>query len=83
MVIPKAVTAINDEPMALIIGKPVDATRGFFGLTLAQARTIIKEVVTVTSNWRDAAKAVGAPSAEINRMASAFGHDDLKRALAL
>jgi len=55
-----------------------------FGLTLAQARAIIKEVATVTAIWRDTAKAaVGARSAEINRMASAFEHDDLKRALAL
>jgi serine/threonine-protein kinase HipA len=44
---------------------------------------IIKEVATVTATWRDTAKAVGARAAEINRMASAFEHDDLKRALAL
>ncbi|MBB6414133.1 hypothetical protein HNQ71_006842 [Mesorhizobium sangaii] len=37
----------------------------------------------MTATWRDAAQAVGARSAEINRMASAFEHDDLKRALAL
>jgi serine/threonine-protein kinase HipA len=37
----------------------------------------------VTSTWRDIAKAAGARSAEINRMASAFEHGDLKRALAL
>jgi serine/threonine-protein kinase HipA len=55
----------------------------YFALTLPQARAIIKEVAAVTATWRDAAKAVGARSAEINRMASAFEHDDLKRALAL
>jgi len=55
----------------------------FFALTLAQARAIIKEVATVTSTWRNIARAVGARSAEIDRMASAFEHDDLKRALAL
>ena len=55
----------------------------YFALTLPQARAIIKEVAAVTATWRDAAKAVGARSAEITRMASAFEHDDLKRALAL
>jgi serine/threonine-protein kinase HipA len=55
----------------------------YFGLTLAQARSIIKEVATVTATWRDTAKAVGARPAEITRMASAFEHDDLSRALAL
>jgi serine/threonine-protein kinase HipA len=61
----------------------LEAASEFFALTLAQARTIMKEVATVTSTWRDVAKAVGARSAEINRMASAFEHDDLKRALML
>jgi len=61
----------------------LEAASGFFGLTLPQARAIIKEVATVTATWRDAAKAVGARSAEINRMASAFEHDDLRRALVL
>ena len=61
----------------------LEAASEFFALTLPQARTIVKEVATVTATWRDTAKAVGARSAEINRMASAFEHDDLKRALAL
>lgn len=56
---------------------------GYFALTLAQARTIIKEVATSTATWRETAKTVGARPAEINRMASAFEHDDLQRALAL
>lgn len=55
----------------------------YFALTLAHARTIIKDVASVTATWRDMAKVVGARSSEINRMASAFEHDDLKRALAL
>ncbi|TGQ50192.1 type II toxin-antitoxin system HipA family toxin [Mesorhizobium sp. M1C.F.Ca.ET.193.01.1.1] len=59
----------------------LEAASEFFALTLDQARTIIKEVATVTATWRDTAKAVGARPAEISRMASAFEHDDLKRAL--
>nr|WP_321981244.1 HipA domain-containing protein [uncultured Cohaesibacter sp.] len=55
----------------------------YFALTLAQARAIIKEVATVTVTWRETARAVGARPAEIKRMASAFEHEDLTRALAL
>jgi hypothetical protein len=61
----------------------VEAAADYFGLTLPQARIIIKEVATVTVSWRDVAKAVGARSSEINRMASAFEHEDLRRALLL
>ena len=61
----------------------LEAASAFFGLTLPQARVIIKEVATVTATWRDTAKAVGARSPEMTRMASAFEHDDLRRALAL
>ena len=61
----------------------LEAASEFFGLTLSQARVIIKEVAIVSANWRDIAKEVGARSAEIARMVSAFEHDDLRRALAL
>ena len=61
----------------------LEAASGFFALTLAQARAVIKEVATVTVTWRDTAKAVGARAAEIDRMASAFEHDDLKQGLGL
>ena len=55
----------------------------YFGLGLSPARTIIKEVATVTATWRAVAKEVGARASEITRMASAFEHEDLKRALTL
>jgi serine/threonine-protein kinase HipA len=55
----------------------------YFGLGLVPARAILKEVATATAAWSDVARQVGARAAEITRMASAFEHDDLKRALAL
>jgi serine/threonine-protein kinase HipA len=55
----------------------------YFGLADADAKAIIKDVATVTSTWREAAAAVGAPAVEVRRMASAFEHDDLEKALAL
>ncbi len=61
----------------------LEEASGYFALRLAEARAVIKDVATVTATWRETAKAVGARSAEINRMASAFEHDDLTRALAL
>jgi serine/threonine-protein kinase HipA len=61
----------------------LEAASEYFGLGLAAARGIIKEVAIVTATWREAAKKAGARPAEITRMASAFEHDDLKRALAL
>ena len=61
----------------------LEAASEFFALTLAQARSVIGEVATVTKTWRDTAREVGARAAEIDRMASAFEHDELKGALAL
>jgi serine/threonine-protein kinase HipA len=61
----------------------LESAAEFFGLSLHQARRIIKEVAAATATWRDTAKKIGARPAEINRMASAFEHDDLDRALAL
>lgn len=61
----------------------LESAAEYFSLSLAQARAIIKEVALVTSRWRNIAKEVGARSAEIQRMASAFEHDELKRAIVL
>jgi serine/threonine-protein kinase HipA len=61
----------------------LESAAEYFSLSLAQARLIIKEVALVTSRWRNIAKEVGARSAEIQRMASAFEHDELKRAIVL
>lgn len=61
----------------------LEAAAGFFALTLAQAREIIRQVADATSTWREVAKSVGARSIEINRMSSAFEHEDLQRALVL
>ena len=48
----------------------------------AGAKTIIKEVATVTATWREVA-AASMPAGEIRRMESAFEHDDLNKALLL
>jgi serine/threonine-protein kinase HipA len=55
----------------------------FFGLSPADAKEIISEVGRIVAGWRHAADARGARQAEIKRMASAFEHADLERALRL
>lgn len=56
---------------------------GYFGLGMATAKTIIKDVAASTATWREVASAAGARPAEIRRMESAFDHADLAKALAL
>jgi serine/threonine-protein kinase HipA len=56
---------------------------GYFGLAPIAAKTIIKNVATATATWRDVAAAADAAPGEIRRMASAFEHADLTKALAL
>lgn len=56
---------------------------GYFGLTAKEAKAIIAQVGVAVSTWRDVARRNGAKAAEIERMASAFEHDDLQRAQRL
>jgi serine/threonine-protein kinase HipA len=58
------------------------STAEFFGLGLQEAKSIAKEVATVTSTWRKAAAGAGASQSEIRRMSSAFEHNDVSRAIA-
>ena len=60
-----------------------ESAAGYFGLRKKQAREVIKQVAHATSQWRTVAGAAGAKVSEIDRMASAFEHDDLTRALAI
>ena len=61
----------------------LDALVGYFGLGLAPARAIMAEVTAATRTRHDLAGKAGARAVEIDRMASAFGHDDLESALRL
>jgi serine/threonine-protein kinase HipA len=49
-----------------------------FGLAASRARTIAAEVAAALAEWRAAAKARGITSAQVERMASAFEHDDAR-----
>ena len=52
----------------------------YFGIDLTQARGIAAEVGKVVSGWRVEAGRFGLSRSEIDRMATAFEHDDLKTA---
>ena len=61
----------------------VESAAGYFGLSRVVAKEVIRSIAAATSTWRKIAAEVGARPADINRMSSAFEHNDLKRALAL
>ena len=53
----------------------------YFGLGYLQAKNIFKEVGSATVLWREEASKLKVKKAEIDRMASAFEHEDLQKAL--
>jgi serine/threonine-protein kinase HipA len=52
-----------------------------FGVKPATARSIVSDVAQVVASWRSEAARHGLSAHEIDRMASAFDHDDLRAAL--
>jgi serine/threonine-protein kinase HipA len=73
-------TAINegDGTASLELAMEVAA---YFELEPPEARAVAAEVGKAVSHWRARAERHGVRNAEIERMASAFEHDDLKQAL--
>ncbi len=55
---------------------------GYFELSEDQTHKITGQVGRAVASWRQEAKKLGLSAAEIDRMASAFEHEDLKAALA-
>jgi serine/threonine-protein kinase HipA len=60
-----------------------EAASEFFGLQLTRADEIIGEVAAAISTWREVAARKGVKRSEIDRMASAFEHEELETALRL
>lgn len=52
----------------------------YFGLQQGEARTIAREAGEAVAGWRKEAAGRGLGQSEIDRMASAFEHEDLKLA---
>lgn len=55
----------------------------YFELTGAEARKIVREVGKAVGGWRETGKRLGLTSSQIDRVASAFEHDDSRKARAL
>jgi len=74
-------TAINEDDNTASLAMAVEVA-GYFELDDGKARDIAKQVGKAVSKWRDEAARHGMNKAEMDRMSSAFDHNDLKAALA-
>ncbi len=54
----------------------------YFGLKTSQVKMIIKEVGSAVASWREVGAKFKIKKTEIDRMASAFEHEDLRKALS-
>lgn len=55
----------------------------YFAINSEQAKKILKEVVSATASWRQEATKLKIKKGEIDRMASAFEHEDFQKAINL
>jgi len=55
---------------------------GHFGVKPGMAKAIVREVGSAVARWRDTAAAIGLTDKEADRMASAFEHEELTKALS-
>jgi serine/threonine-protein kinase HipA len=73
-------TAINEDDGTASLALAIDVAK-YFELDSAKAREIAKQVGKAVSKWCNEAARRGISKSEIDRMASAFEHEDLKEAL--
>jgi serine/threonine-protein kinase HipA len=73
-------TAINENDNSASLALALDVA-GYFELDAAQAREIAGQVGKAVSQWRHEAARHGLSKTEIDRMASAFEHEDLRLAI--
>jgi len=73
-------TAINEEDGTASLALAMSVAK-YFELDAAKAREIAKQVGKAVSTWRNEAAHHGVGKNEIDRMASAFEHEDLKKAV--
>jgi serine/threonine-protein kinase HipA len=73
-------TAINEDDNTASLALALDVAR-YFELDASKARDIAAQVGKTVSKWRDEAARHGLTKNEIERMASAFEHEDLELAV--
>jgi serine/threonine-protein kinase HipA len=74
-------TAINKDDNTASLALEMEVAE-YFELDTGEAREIAKQVGKAVSKWRDEAARHSLTKGEIDRITSAFEHDDLKAALA-
>ena len=74
-------TAINEDDNTASLALAVEVA-GYFDLDDGKARDIAKQVGKAVSKWRGEAARHGLAKSQIDRLSSAFEHEDLKAALA-
>lgn len=74
-------TAIDESDTTASIETCVSVAE-YFGLEVGTARSIARDVAGVTQGWRAEARRVGLTKRDIERLESAFEHDDLRVAMA-
>jgi serine/threonine-protein kinase HipA len=72
-------TAIDPEDPSASIDLAFQANE-YFGLKDRQARKVAADVASAVATWRETARKAGIATGEVERMASAFEHDDFKKA---
>ncbi len=70
-------TAISEDDNTASLALAMEVA-GYFEIDDAKARGIAAQVGKAVAKWRDEAARLGIKKEEIDRMASAFEHDDLK-----
>lgn len=75
-------TAINLDDATASIDRALEVAT-YFELDHSQARDIARQIGKSVSTWRQEAARLTVPANQIDRMATAFEHDDLHAALAL
>jgi serine/threonine-protein kinase HipA len=75
---PRAHSLLLDEESAEASAARVTDVAGYFGLDEDAVRDVTAAVVASVAQWRDVAREHGLTRREIDRMASAFEHDDLR-----
>ena len=73
-------TAIDLEDGTASLERAIEVA-GYFELEVKSAAQIAAEVGQAVATWRTEAARLGLTTAEIDRMASAFEHDDLRASL--
>ena len=73
------VTAITEDDNTASLALAFDVA-GYFEIGATRARKVAAEVAAVVATWRAEARRRGIARQEIDRMASAFEHEDLENA---